>query len=468
MVSEPDKISYPQSLNTSSLKSRVFRAGSWTLLGYIVGLFLRLGGTLVFTRLFTPEIFGIMAVAMAFHLVITLLADVGLRQAVIQSPNGENRSFVNTAWTLQVLRGWLIWSVCGSVAVGLYAADVQGWLPSDSVYVTRDLPAVIAAISFSAVIVGFQSMKAVIVNRALDLKRITLIELTAQIVSLLVVVVAGWATRSIWSLVVGGLVASALVTVLSHVWLDGPVDRFAWDRMALKELMHFGKWVFLSSALSALAINGDRLLLGGWVNPAMLGYYSIASNLATMVDGAANRVFGAVSLPALSEIVRRQPERLPALYIRMRRVTDAAMVGMAGFLFAAGEWIIGLMYDPRYAPAGWMLQWLSFGLLFSRYALAQNAYLALGRPSYVTAINITKLVSLFVFVPGLFYAFGVPGAILGIALHLAPTVSFVFWLNRKHGLNDVGVELAAIGMWPIGWLMGFALVAGVQLTFVTH
>src|SRR5262245_41475949 len=78
MVSGPkNSICCPESLSTDSLKSRVFRAGGWTLVGYIVGLVLRLAGTLVLTRLFTPEIFGIMAVAMAFHLVITLLADVG-------------------------------------------------------------------------------------------------------------------------------------------------------------------------------------------------------------------------------------------------------------------------------------------------------------------------------------------------------------------------------------------------------
>jgi O-antigen/teichoic acid export membrane protein len=117
------------------------------------------------------------------------------------------------------------------------------------------------------------------------------------------------------------------------------------------------------------------------------------------------------------------------------------------------------LYDERYAPAGWMLQLLSFGLLFARYGLAQNAYLALGRPSYLTAINVAKVISLFVLVPGLFHAFGIQGAIAGIAFYLLPSVLWVFWFNQRHGLNNVRLELAVLCMWPLGWLGGFALLA---------
>jgi O-antigen/teichoic acid export membrane protein len=443
----------------SSLKSRVLRAGSFVLIGYVLNLSIRLLGNLIMARLLAPDLFGIMAIATAIHFVIALLADIGLFQATIQSPNGQDRSFLNTAWTLQASRGSVIWGVCTVVAVCLYAAQRFGWLPLGSVYAVPILPAVIVTTAFSAVILGFRSIKAVVACRNLDLKRVTLIELISQMVGLSVAIWLGWVTHSIWSFIAGSLVSSGLSTLLSHLWLDGPADRFAWDRRALYELWHFGKWVFLSSAVGVLALSGDRLLLGAWVGPAVLGYYSIAFSLATMLDGAANRLFSTVSLAALSEVARRQPERFPALYFRARWPADATFVGTAGFLFAAGEWIIRLMYDERYAPAGPMLQLLSFGLLFGRYVLTQNAYLALGRPGYVTAINVVRTISLFILVPGLFYGFGIQGAIVGIAFHMTPAVACMFWFNRWHGLNNFRLELAVLGMWPIGWVAGVALLA---------
>jgi O-antigen/teichoic acid export membrane protein len=428
------------------------------VLGHGASLALRLVSTLVLTRLFAPAIFGIFAIAISIQTVISLISDLGLRQAIVQSPTGADRSFLDTAWTLQILRCCWIWGVAVAAAAGLYAADLWRWLPPDSVYSNPSLPWVIALTSFSGVIGGFKSIKVVTANRNLDLKRITLIELISQSFSLAVIVSVGWVTRSIWSFVAGSLASAALTTLLSHIWLPGPVDRFGWDREALQELMRFGKWSLISSSLTTLAGQSDRLLLGGWANPTVVGNYSIASNISMLVDGIANQMYGRVLLPTFSEVARLQPERLPSLYLRMRLFADPIFVGMAGFLFAAGGWVTGLLYDARYALAGQMLQSLSFGLLFTRYGLTHSAYIALGRPSYLTPIYLTKLVSLFGLTTILFYAFGIQGAILGIAFHQFPTLFWVFWFNRRHRLNNFRLELAVLGSWPLGWLAGYALV----------
>jgi O-antigen/teichoic acid export membrane protein len=412
----------------------------------------------VLTRLFAPAVFGIFAIAISIQTVISLISDLGLRQAIVQSPSGADRSFLNTAWTLQIVRCWWIWGVTVAAAAGLYAADLWLWLPPGSVYSNPSLPAIIAGTAFSVVVGGFKSIKVVTANRNLDLKRITLIDLIAQFVGLVATVSVGWVTRSIWALVVGYFVTNSVTTLLSHVWLHGPRDHFEWDRTVLRELMRFGRWTLVSSGLVTLVTQSDRLLLGIWANPAALGNYSIASNLATMIEGITNRLCTGVLLPTFSEVARQQPDRLPALCFRMRWIVDGIFVGMAGFLFAAGGWITALLYDVRYAPAGLTLQLLSFGLLFSRYTLTHNVYVALGLPSYLPPINLTRLMSLFLLTTILFYAFGVEGAILGIAFHQLPTLPWVFWFNRRHGLNNFRLELLVLGLWPLGWLVGFGLV----------
>ena len=106
-----------------------------------------------------------------------------------------------------------------------------------------------------------------------------------------------------------------------------------------------------------------------------------------------------------------------------------------------------------------MLQLLSFNLLFARYGLAQDAYIALGKPNYLSAINVVKLISLFTVVPLLFRLFGEQGAVLGMAFYLLPTVPLIFWLNQRHALNNFGVELLNLCMWPAGWLIGKTLIA---------
>ena len=437
-----------------SLKFRVFRAGGWVLIGFIVGQAFRLVGNLILTRLLTPDAFGIMAMAMVVQGIISLCSDIGLQQTIIQSRNAGNPSFLNTAWTLSIFRNFLIWSTCAIIALGLHFAGLWGWLPLGSVYANPILPAVIAVTSLSAIIQGFQSLNICFANRILDMKRITLIDLYSQFCGISLMIFFGWLTHSVWSLVVSNLVVTAVTTILTHLWLQGPRSRIEWDWNVLHELFHFGKWIWLSSAINILATSSDRLLLGGWIGATGLGYYSIANNLASVLDGIGARLFSSVSLPTMSEVARSQPDRVPELFFRMRWAADAAYVGSAGFLFGSAQGIIGLLYDARYAPAGQMLQWLSFGLLFTRYGLAMNTYIALGRPNYLSVINLTKLVSLFSLVPALFYLFGVQGAILGIAFHMAPSTLLVFWFNQKLGLNNIRLELAVLVMWPLGWLAG--------------
>lgn len=441
-----------------SFKSRVLNAGSWALISHFSSLALRLAGTLILTRIFSPEVFGILAVVTAVQVVIGLLTDIGLRQAVVQSRKGETRALLTTAWSLQILRGFFIWALGALSALALVMAVDWRLLPPHSVYTNPELPAYLVVASFSAVLLGLQSMKAVTASRELQLRRLFVVEITAQTVSLTFVIFLAWSTRSVWAYILGILLTSALITLLSHVLLTGPSDRLGWNRDALRELFHFGRWTFLSSMLSAFATNGDRLLLGGWVNTQVLGFYSIAYNLANVGEGLASRIFHSVSFPALSGTVRRQPDRLPEMYFRMRWITDSTILFAAGFLFATGSAIIALLYDPRYASAGWMLQYLSFGLVFARYGISQDTYLALGRPDYVTVLSVTKLVSLFVLMPSLFYAFGVQGAVLGVAFHMLPSTLWTFYFNHKHGLNNIRLEFIVLFAWLFGWLFGLASI----------
>jgi O-antigen/teichoic acid export membrane protein len=440
----------------ATLRRRVFQAGSWSLLGYGASNVLRLVSSLVMTRLLVPEAFGIMAIAGVVLTVVSLLSDIGLRQAILQSPRGDQTTYLNTAWTMQVIRGVGIWVVCSVVAAGLYWARASGWVADESVYAEPVLPWVICATALTAVVSCLASTKGITANRSLDLKRVTLIELLSQAISLLVMAWLGWWTRSIWSFVIGGVVGAVVSTLMTHFWLPGQPNRFGWERRSAIELVSFGRWIFLSSAVGVLAGNADRLLLGGWTTPATLGLYAVALNLAMVAEGAGVKVFSGVSMPVLSEAARSAPGDLRRLYFKMRLPADLAFIGLAGFLFSAAPAVVRILFDARYAEAGEMLQILSFGLLFARYSLNHNAFLALGRPEYLGVLHAVKAVGIYVLILVLYGAFGLTGALVAVAIQMVPTLPLTFWYNRRHGLNDFRFEVVVLLAWPAGYLVAEA------------
>src|SRR5204863_239673 len=145
--------------NSEGLKRRVLRAGTWTVVGYGLGQGLRFGGNLIMARLLVPEMFGVMAIATMIHVVLFLLSDIGLRQNIVQSPRGSDPRFLDNAWTTQIVRGAMLWSIAIAVSVLLTLANKHAIFPSTSTYAASELPLVIAASCFSAVILGFQSTK---------------------------------------------------------------------------------------------------------------------------------------------------------------------------------------------------------------------------------------------------------------------------------------------------------------------
>ena len=441
----------------TTLKQRVLRAGGWSIAGYGLGQVIRLGSNLVMTRLLVPEMFGVMAIATMVQVILALLSDLGINQNIVQSRRGDDPAFLDTAWVVQIARGIVLWLVALLLSVALHFANLGGMLPVKSVYASPVLPLVIAVSSLSAVILGFQSTKMALALRRFDQKRILQIQLLAQVAALAVMIPIGVATRSIWALVSGGLIASLTTTALSHMWMGGQPNRFRWEQKALRELFGFGKWVFVSSAVGVFAANGDRLLLGGFVEADVLGFYAIAVLIVGAIAGGLSRLFMTVSLPALSEVARNDPSKLREVYYKLRIPGDLLLLFLTGLLFSAGQLVIDVLYDPRYAAAGGMLQILALSLFTVRYGVAHQIYLAVGMPRYLMVINVVRFISLYSLVPLLYYLAGTQAAIWGIALHALATVPFVYGFDARLGLNDFRREFVVLFALPAGFLCGFAM-----------
>jgi O-antigen/teichoic acid export membrane protein len=457
-----DVISLADSNKRERLSQRVIRATSWTMLGFVSSQVLRMGGNLVVTRLLVPEMFGVMALFSSIVVVIFLLADVGIRQACVQSPNGDRPEMLHTAWSIQIIRGFILWAVCALIGVALWVMNEFGAFPPNSVYASPELPVVLIVASLGLIIQGLSSTKAFTAERHLDQKRPTIIELTSQFVSIAGMIICAVFWKSIWALVLPGFLSAIVSVTMTHTMLPGTRDRLAWHKEYVKEIMDFGRWILASSALSVISSNADKLMLGYWLTQTQMGFYSIALSLAMAVEGVASRISSAVGMPAFSEIVRDDPARLANVFRRMRLPMDIVFILMSGILFACGPLIIESLYDSRYFPAGTILSVLSLSLMASRYTICFSVYSALGQTKYLAIINLVRLISIGVLMPAGHALFGVEGVYWAIALCPLTTVPVFWFFNRRHGLLSVGYEIAMFLMWPLAYGIGLAIDWGIR------
>jgi len=365
------------------LSAAAVRGSTITVLGQGASLVIRFVANLIITRLLLPEHFGLMALVNVFLMGLELFSDVGIGPNIIQNSRGDDPRFLDTAWTVQVVRGFVLWLVACALA----------W-PLARFYHQPQLAWLLPVAGLSAVFGGFLSTKLYTLNRSLTFLRIIAVDVVSQAVSVAVMIGIALVWRSVWSLVISALVSSALRTVLTHVMLPGPSNRFAWDREAGRSLMDFGRWIFISTALNFLATQTDRLLLGKMVSVADLGFYAIASNLALMPLQLVQRLGQVVFFPVVASAMR-QPDHDPGTVRSSRRKLLLTLVPMFALGVAMAPAVVSLLYRPAYHAVGPLAAYLSIGswlgVLSTSYTVV---LLAASRPKFLSLGLAAKVVVL--------------------------------------------------------------------------
>jgi O-antigen/teichoic acid export membrane protein len=351
------------------LQRSSIRASAWVLVGNAAGYALRLGGSLILTRLLFREAFGVMALVNAVLQGLVMMTDLGIGPNIIQSKRGDDREFLSTAWTIQAARG----------AALLLASFLLAW-PGALFFKLPQLVYFIPMMGLNAFIGGLSATSLYTLTRSLNQKRLVLLDVFVQSTTLIVTVVWARIWPSAWALIGGATIACLLKTVISHLIGHGHRDRLRWDSDAAAEVIRFGRWIFLSSILTFGASRLDAFILARALDIAELGTYSIAMNIARLPVELMSAVAGAVMFPVVAQAFRRDRRGVPAVLFRAR----AAMVVPVTILYVGiaigGDRLVGLLYDARYRDAGWMLQVLAAGQIGVAISLSSGAaFLAGGK-----------------------------------------------------------------------------------------
>jgi O-antigen/teichoic acid export membrane protein len=387
------------------LRTRALHGSILTAANYGGQIALRFGGNLILTRLLFPKAFGLMALVQSFMIGLEMLSDVGITPSIVHNKRGHEPVFLNTAWTLQVVRGFGLWAI----ACGL--AFPAAWFYSEPA-----LRGMLPALGLHAVIGGLSSTKLALADRELNLGRLTAIDIGSYFIGLSATILLAWWLRDVWSLVIGSFVQGSIKMVCSHLLLSGERNKFHWDKQVLKEIGSYGRWILLSTALGYLAIQGDRLVLGRLLSVQFLGVYTVALTLSQLPTEVIRQAAGKVLFPSYSELMRTAPEKLYPMLRKTRLLLLAAAWTGCLLMIGLGSWLITLLYDARYADAAWMLPVMAIGTLGHAIILSYDGILmATGNTHWLAFLLSVQTSIKFIAIFVGYWLGGEHGVILGLA-----------------------------------------------------
>jgi O-antigen/teichoic acid export membrane protein len=414
-----------------SLSGRAARSGVWIGGGFVVQRGLQFASNLILTRLLFPEAFGLMALATVFLVGLNMFSDIGIKPSIIRDPRGNQPTFLNTAWTIQVIRGF-----------GLFVAGCLLAYPISLIYDQPILFALLAVLSSTAAIAGFNSVKVITAERDLDFKSVIFVQVTGQVISIILMVALAYEFRSVWSLAAANVFGSMTTLFLGHLILRGHRHRFALEPEATKSIVHFGKWIFFSTIATYLGGEGLRAVQGGLITPAEFGVLAIAYTIAAIPNELTLKLASSIGLPALSEAFRKDPASMAGVLHKFRkRVLMLALILVSAVVLTS-EFLITLLYDERYHAAGAFVVAITLSNAISLIANGYNdAMLSLGKSRiFMIFMAIAAATRIFGTIAG-FEIFGIVGMIFGIGVANLTNLLFVWPVMRRFGLMDLKLDL---------------------------
>ena len=430
------------SFSGSRLTARILRSASWVMVGYGGAQALRLASNLILTRLLFPEAFGLMTLVTVVTVGLMMFSDVGIGPSISQSKRGDDPEFLNTAWTIQVMRGFALWGVTLLLA-----------LPLARLYGEPSLATYLPIAGLALVISGFFPTRIETAHRHLVFGRLTALDLAAQAIGLLGMVVLAVITESVIALVLGSVMTALAKLILTSLFLPGRRNRLRLEPAALREQVHFGKWIFLSTAFTFIGSQGDKAILGALLDLGTLGIYNIGFFLASFPALLGNTLAQQILIPVYRDRPPGESAANRARLRRMRFLLTGGVFGMLALMALGGPWLVGVLYDPRYASAGAMMVLIALSLVPQAIGLSYDrAALAAGDSRSVFVYQALRGVLQIVMLYLGFVAFGLIGGLLAIGVALIVSYPVLVRLALRHGAWDALHD-------AVFWMAGLALTA---------
>jgi O-antigen/teichoic acid export membrane protein len=444
----------------SSLKRLAIKGIFWTIAGDGITQIIRFGSHLTLTRLLVPELFDLVSLPYLLLTVVNAFSDIGLKLSIIQNQRGENPEFLNTAWTMQVIRSFFI---------GLCVILVT--LPVANFYKEPGLLWLMPVLGINTIIGGFNSTATSSLERKMAVKKVVIFELGIQIVSTTVMIVWVWFDRSIWAIIAANLTGALMQLVWSHFLIPGKSNHFAWDREAAKEIFSYGKWIFLSSALFFLYSEADRLILGQLFDWKLLGLYGAVFRLSDMPRHAIVGLGRKVIIPSISMLAAELPseELRPKILKNRNLILIPLAIGLAIFV-SCGDQLTLIMYGggEYYVKYSWMIPILALGIWHrTLHNLMGSCLLAVGKSQYPAMGNLLTFVNLCIGIPLGYHLKGNLGALIAVAVSDIPTyvvITYGLWREKLSCFwQDIQLTALFVGVLAAIILCRYALGGGLPI-----
>ncbi|MBF0595841.1 MAG: MOP flippase family protein, partial [Candidatus Omnitrophica bacterium] len=352
-----------------NLKQRAVNGLFWSFLsqgGKQAGQFIVVA---VLVRLLDPAEFGLLAMAAVFTEFANVFVEMGVGSALIQKQDATSEHY-NSAFWLNLILG-----------IGMMAALVLVAPLIAMFYEQPKLKLILIVLAFNFVLTPFSVVQQALLMKEMEFRKLAVRDIAVVFVSGIlgiVLAIRGW---GVWALVVQAFAAT--ITDVLILWMFSSWrPRRAFSCSCLKEIFPFGANLTGFNILNYFARNMDKLLIGRFLGPQALGFYSLAYRMVLFPLQNISWSIGRVMFPAFSKI-QQDIDKVRIVYLKMIGKIAFVTFPLMAVIFVCAPEIVTIFFGDRWTGIVILLRIFSFcGMVQSIGTTIGNILLSQGRADW--------------------------------------------------------------------------------------
>ncbi|MEZ5501388.1 MAG: lipopolysaccharide biosynthesis protein [Halioglobus sp.] len=394
------------------IRSKVMSALRWSAAARFTGQAVSWAITIMVIRLLAPGDYGLMAMAMVLVSLLVLLNTLGLDAVLVQEKALDQqlrRQVFGVVIVVNSLYFALLFFGAGAIA-GFYGEPA--------------LKPIVQVLSVQFLLLIFETLPQSQLEREIDFARRSIVDFATLVIGSLTTLVLALLGYGVWALIWGTLATNAT----RMVGLNAIARNLVWPSFSLRGMrghFAFGGFVTLDRGLWFLFSESDKFIGGKMLGNQLLGYYAVASQLASLPIHKISGLLNSVAFPAFSHAhANTSPETVHGYLLKATRLLGIVAFPVFFGMSSIAEPIIATLLGEKWLPAAPLLQLLGVVMPFR---LLSNVF------------------------PPLLWGVGHPGTSASNFVIAALLMPMAFYAGTRWGV--IGLAYAWLGMYPVVFLV---------------
>lgn len=349
----------------------------WNSISQLFKIGIQLVNVVYLAKIIPPTEYGIMAMALVILNLGILLRDLGTSAAIIQKKT-LNHNLINTVFWLNTLMG------CGLAIITCLTSPLIA-----KVYNQPELIPVLIMLSITFPLSSCAAAHLALMERESRFKKVSIIEVSSALVSVIFAVVLANIGYGVYSLVMQAIVLNLMSAIQfwrASTWR--PSFKNMIDIDEIKGIIGFSANLSLFNFINYFSRNADNFMIGKFMSATILGCYSLAYRIMLFPLQSLTFIVTRSLYPVLSQH-QDDTKRISKTYLNcvfiIVLITAPLMSGLA---ILSTPFII-LVFGHQWILTASILKWLApTAVIQSVLSTSGSVFMAKGRTDILMKLGI--------------------------------------------------------------------------------